>query len=197
MAEEFNGRLDSAGMIFKRFSSLMQAGPFIRRAWQHQEFISLLKDTNLSLYEREMNYLKIAVNYRSLGYRNQAIRMLEHAIKADSTFGPAYINLAIYTFQQGDTLLARKYLKKSQVLEPFDNFANSFSTLMEYLDTLRRRPDKEMHLKVVGTYLSMGFYENAADELIRMSAKDSTDIVPLKLLGSLMETLRRYAPAIR
>jgi tetratricopeptide (TPR) repeat protein len=203
VTKEFLGQIDSANMIFEKYSSYMQAGIFARMAWQHQEIISQLKNAsyNNNPYERVMIFHMLAKDYWNLGFRKQAIKMLDRALEIDSTYRPVIESYAVYAFLQGDTVSAENYLKKCQKIESYNIFASNFISTVQYIHALQNTANpakqRELRLKIAKSYITIGLLENAIDELQALLYSNRSDITAIRLLGELYEIKNLYEPALR
>jgi tetratricopeptide (TPR) repeat protein len=203
ITKEFLGQLDSARIIFGKFSSFMQAGVFAQMAWQHQEIISQLERANSANnpYERIMIFHLLAKRYWDMGYCKQAIKMLNRSLEVDSMYAPVIESYAVYSFQQGDTLSAERYLQKVQKIESYNIFVNNFISTLQYVRALRTTADpvkqRSLRLKIAESYIATGLLENAIDELQELLYFDRSDFKAMRLLGELYEVKNLYEPALR
>jgi tetratricopeptide (TPR) repeat protein len=203
VAKEFAGQLDSAAAIFENFRSLPQAGSYLQQASYHLENILLLKqtmDTNLP-WGNAQRFNELATRYWGLGYRKQAMNMLQRSLEVDPQYFLSHVFAAYYSLQQGDTLSARKSLNQAQALDSTNSFVKGFAMLLRYYDSLACITDcsqqNVLRLKIVDSYLALGLQENAIDELQNLLYFDPTNQPALHLLAELFEMKRRYEPALR
>jgi tetratricopeptide (TPR) repeat protein len=203
VAKEFAGQLDSAAAIFENFRSLPQAGSYLQQASYHLENILLLKqtmDTNLP-WGNAQRFNELATRYWGLGYRKQAMNMLQRSLEVDPQYFLSHVFAAYYSLQQRDTLSARKSLNQAQALDSTNSFVKGFAMLLRYYDSLACITDcsqqNVLRLKIVDSYLALGLQENAIDELQNLLYFDPTNQPALHLLAELFEMKRRYEPALR
>jgi tetratricopeptide (TPR) repeat protein len=202
IAKEFELELDSAAVQFEKLRLMQQAGAFVYQASYHLGNILLLKqtmDTSLS-WGNAQRFSELAARYWALGYRKQAMNMLHRSLEVDPQYLLSYVLAAYYSFQQGDTLLARKNMNQAQALDSTDSFVKGFALLLRYYNSLPDISDRSqqnmLRLKIVDSYIALGLQENAIDELQNLLYLDPVNQIALRAIAGIYEMKKEYAPAM-
>lgn len=203
VAEEFAGQLDSASALFRKFTSLSQAGAYIQMAWYHQEIISRisLAEAASNPDERARRFNVVAINYWELSYCKQAMNMLDRSLESEPDFFPSLITHALFSYQLGNLASSRTYLRRAQQLEPSNSLVLGLSTILDCEDSLRKNISQErrrdLQLEIARSNIGMGVREIAIDELLTLLRDDPANRRALRLLAETYDLKRRYAPAIQ
>ncbi|MGD0342779.1 MAG: hypothetical protein ABSA76_13835, partial [Bacteroidales bacterium] len=202
VAKEFSGELDSASSIFARFGWMSQAGSYVQQAWYHLEMIARLKKaanaTSPSACAEAYNFA--GLNYWNLGYRAQAMKILKQSLGIDSSDFPARIFLSIFSLQIKDTISAKRYLNMAKILDATNILVKNMKTILNSQDSLKMNlspaQQVELRMKIVNAYNSMEMRDIAIDELLCVAQCNVTNRNAIRLLAELMESKKRYAPAL-
>lgn len=153
-------------------------------------------DSLVSLYPEDPQALLLLGNYY-LGQQDNmnATSELEKAIKADSTYSPAYNLLGYAYLRDGKYADAEKAFKKYTELipdepNPYDSYAELLmkegkytQSIENYQKALSKDPNfTSSHIGIAADYIYQGQYEDARDELQRMfsnSAKQNDKMTAL------------------
>lgn len=201
VAKEFLGQMDSAVHSFESFRSAPQAGAYIHQGWYHQEIISRLKAAGLAAasYDRANRYYIAAVNYWEMGYRLQALKILERSFREDTTFFPSLIFQSVFSLENGDTLAAKEFYKKAASLNTGNKLITKLRSVWSAFDSLHSSPEKQtvirLHLRIAASYRSMGVNEMAIDEFEKILKIEGGNIDALSALADLYEMKQRWYPA--
>jgi Tfp pilus assembly protein PilF len=201
VAKELAMELDSAVQQFEKVRLMPQAGAFVQQSSFHIEMISQLQRTyDITEPQVEAQQLNsLATHYWELGYRKQAIKMLQQSLEKDPRYFLSHIFYAFFSLQLGDTLAVRKSVHQAQAIDSTSPYVTGLVSLLNYGDSLSLLSDKprrdRVQLKIARTYLTMGLEENAIEELHTLLRSDSTQQTALRLLGALYEKKQRFAPA--
>lgn len=199
----FAGQAQGAMAVFEEFKRLSQAGSFLQHAWYHQEFLSLLQqsEANPIAGSRALMLRTVAVNYLTLGFRYQARMIIDRAIEADSSYYPALAFGISCALENGDTSGARKYVEGMQSLDPRRPQTLSMQVLFSLFDSLTTISDAKQrvrHLFALSEVLErVGLREYAIDHLLSILEMEPTNVVAMMELGRLYILKRRWAPAAK
>ena len=199
----FAGQAQGAMAVFEEFKRLSQAGSFLQHAWYHQEFLSLLQqsEANPIAGSKALMLRTVAVNYLTLGFRYQARMIIDRAIEADSSYYPALTFGISCALENGDTSGARKYVEGMQSLDPRRPQTLSMVTLFSLFDSLTTISDPKQrvrHLFALSEVLErVGLREYAMDHLLSILEMEPTNVAAMMELGRLYILKRRWAPAAK
>ena len=203
VAYEFMGRIDSAKCALDKLEFFQQGGLFVRKAWFHKEIIYWLEKAlkaNSDL-EKAMLLSNVARKYWDIGFRIQAMKMIEQALVNEPQFYPALISASLYSLQMGDTVGARNFLGKAKILGPSDDVVNSLDLALKYMDSLRnvssRIAAKNFRLRIIENYVKANLIDLAIDDLKEMLEVEPFDVGLLNLLGELFESKSCFLPALK
>jgi tetratricopeptide (TPR) repeat protein len=201
VAKEFAMELDSALMQFEKVRLMPQAGAFVQQSSFHMEIIALLqqaKDTTVPLEQAE-RFVGVASKYWQLGFRKQAISMLQQSLRMNPNLLLSHIFRVLFSLQLGDTLAARESLHIAQAIDSSNPFVTGLVALLHSCDSLARISNIEqrhiLQLSIARTYLAMGLQEDAIEELYRLLQSDPNNQQALSLQGALYESTQRYSSA--
>ena len=201
VAKEFAMELDSASMQFEKVRLMPQAGAFVQLSFFHMEIIAQLqqaKDTTVPLEQAE-RFVGIASKYWQLGFRKQAIFMLQQSLRMNPNLLLSHIFRVLFSLQLGDTLAARESLHIAQAIDSSNPFVTGLVALLHSCDSLARISNIEqrhiLQLSIARTYLAMGLQENAIEELYHFLQSDPNNQQALSLQGALYESTQRYSSA--
>ncbi len=202
VAKEFNDSLDQASELFGRFRSIPQAGSLLTQAWYHQEIITRLRSAQQETdpVRRAEKFYILGVNYWELAFRKRAVDMLQRSLEADSSFFPALVFGSLYAFQNGDTVLARRYHRMASSVDPSNELTKAFSVVFKHLDSLQGKMGDSKRLRhriaIAREYIRMGIREMAIDELLQVVRENPKTPEALEVLVEAYVVKRRFGPAL-
>ena len=203
VAKEFAGRLDDAADEFARFRFVPQAGSYIQQAWYHQEIIARVRTAEASTNpeERADRLHVVGINYWELGFRGQALRMLDRAIGADSGFYPAIIFSAIFRYQVGDAEGAKTFLRHAREIGGKNLLSISLANVLSLTDSLALKENatgkSAIRLRRAQVLIAMGLRDAAIDDLRAVLAVDPESREALHQLAAICMLKRYEAPAMQ
>ena len=203
IAKSFAGRFEGADTLLQNIRQGQQAGPLLVHSWYHLQIIEKLRraDQSRDSLERAELLTKIAVDYWSLGFRQQAERTLMKAIESDAGFPPALIFGIYFALQREDTLSARRRLGQLRSADfshpatvPFENLLVNAGLAAGEKDVAKWSAFREI---VAQSYEKLGLMESAIDECTDILARDPSRSSALLSLARLYVEKERFAPAKR
>jgi tetratricopeptide (TPR) repeat protein len=201
VAKEFAMEFNSALIQFEKVRLMPQAGAFVQLSSFHMEIIVQLqqaKDTTVPLEQAE-RFVGVASKYWQLGFRKQAISMLQQSLRMNPNLLLSHIFRVLFSLQLGDTLAARESLHIAQAIDSSNPFVTGLVALLHSCDSLARISNIErrhiLQLSIARTYLAMGLQENAIEELYRLLQSDPNNQQALSLQGALYESKQQYSSA--
>lgn len=203
IALEFGGKYKEALWLFDQFRYQPQAGPFIKHAWYHQMLINelLYAPTDPSKYEQAMIYHKVSANYWDLGFHQRAIQTLELCTRADSTFSPAYIFGMYYSLQIGDTLKAKQYFARTQMVDSGHIMIKPIRRIFSLMDSIKwaKTPleRRGYEASLAKGYTAIGLRELSIDLSLAILEEDPNNVVALEILAQSYDVKERRWPAIQ
>jgi len=204
IAYEFLDSLDLAEKNFKKFLFLNQAGSYLSVVNGHLDNIAFLrkvKETEPKPLKANLYHI-VSMTLWYQGFPLQSQRMLKRAMKEDSTFFPAYITSAIFSFQLGDTSASKQFLFHAKKLAPNNVLTKNFVKVHAYCDSIKRRSTSaeervRYKLAIASSYRDMGFIDAAIDEALDILDARPNEKKALELLANYWEAKKRYYSAWR
>ena len=201
VAKEFAMELDSASMQFEKVRLMPQAGAFVQLSSFHMEIIALLqqaKDTTVPLEQAE-RFVGVASKYWQLGFRKQAISMLQQSLRMNPNLLLSHIFRVLFSLQLGDTLAARESVHIAQAIDSSNPYVRGLAALLHSCDSLSQASNAAQRhtfqFSIARIYLAMGLQEDAIEELYRLLQLDPNNQQALSLQGTLYESKQRYSSA--
>ncbi len=201
IANEFNMKLHEANERFSRIRSMPQSLIFLDEAVVHQQIIQALLnvETIPAGSEKGESYFRIAAGYWNLGYRTQARMLNGLALQQDSTLFPAMIFGMYYALVEGDTMIAKNFLKYAKDAQKDSMLVMTWEKIFSHMDMLKKTRSSTEYaahcMSISSLFSSLGIVESAIDNALLALRYDTNNLDALKQLAHLYQQKRRYASA--
>lgn len=203
IAGEFSGRYEEAQRRFQWVRSVPQAGSLLLHAGYHLSLLKMLRDASaLDMGEIRASALtKLSFNYWDLGFRNQARRRLEEALRESPDFPPALVFGIFYASEAGDRASAHALLKRLQRAEPFHVAIPAFRVIVRYSDSLSNSRDGAAKVRALAeiaeAYAALGMWDAALERLKSIVASDPDHVQAWRRAAEIHERRNRVGPALQ
>ena len=203
IARSFAGKYQAADTLLRNIREGQQAGPLLVHSWYHLQIIEKLRlaDGAKDPADRADLLTKVAADYWSLGFREQAERTLKKAIESDPVFPPALVFGIYFSLLREDTLSATQRLQQLRTVAfshptivSFDNLLSSAFSAVRERDVAKWTAFREAAAQA---YERLGLTESAIDELAGILVRDPSRLSVLRSLARIYVEKERYAPAKR
>lgn len=201
VAKALAGRLDEAMEVFERVRSIPQAGSLLQQSYYHTEIISRWRaaQTLPPGDERATRFHVVAVNYWELGYREQAYRMIDSSLAAQTDFFPALIFASIFRYQDGQANAAMEFLRRASDLQPANPLVTTMRLVLDeerrWTSALTRERRADVRRRQAQAFMMVNMREDAVEAWRGVLLELPNDVPALAAMTGLMEDKRRFGPA--